>query len=159
MGIGDPHCGISFKGLAWNLTRVITVVILKEGCNIHKNVRIEEIEELPKSVEIDGKTYKVDLDGIMKVKKGLLKTLWHYLFRVYTHHMIIFREGEKKPVTYEKPAITPLTLKNVKRSTILGRAMMEMFRAGFMGIGKIFFILFILISIGAIVAYMQGWIG
>ena len=134
----------------------IIIKILVPGCNIHKTIRISE---LPHTIEIKKKKYTITVAGLYKVKKLFI---YHILdrFKLYRgHYMILFREGNQTPIKEVYSKYTPKILKNIKGSTILGKAFTELFKDSFKGAGKIGFILFVLMAIIAVYAYMRGWIG
>ena len=133
----------------------ITIKILVPGCNIHKTIRVSK---LPHIIEIDKKKYVITVGGLWKLKKMFI---FHILdrFKLYRgHYLILFREGKKDPITEVYSKVTPRILKNIKGSTILGKAFSELFKDSFKGAGKIGFILFVIMAIIAVYAYMRGWI-
>ena len=134
----------------------IIIKILKPGCNIHKTIRVGK---LPHEIEIDEKKYTITVAGLWKLKKLFI---YHILdrFKLYRgHYLILFRVGNKDPITEVYSKVTPRILKNIKGSTILGKAFRELFQDTFKGAGKIGFILFVIMAIIAVYAYMRGWIG
>ena len=134
----------------------IQIKILVPGCNIHRKIRIAE---LPYTVEIDEKSYKITVAGLWKIKKLFI---FHILdrFKLYRgHYLILFREGTKAPIKEVYSKVTPRILKNIKGSTILGKAFAELFKDSFKGARKIGFILFVLIAVIVVYAYMRGLIG
>lgn len=134
----------------------IIIKILVPGCNIHKTIRVST---LPHTIQINEKPYTITVAGLYKVKKLFI---YHILdrFKLYRgHYMILFRENKQDPIKEVYSKFTPKILKNIKGSTILGKAFTELFKDSFKGAGKIGFILFVLMAVVAVYAYMRGWIG
>lgn len=134
----------------------MTVIILKKGCNIHEEFNIKE---LPKTVNVDKKDYEITIEGLWKLRRSILKRPYDFIRGRKGHYLCLFRSDEKKPLARLDSKVTPIILRNVKRSTILSKAFSEMFRGGMPSTGRILFILFVIIAVGVALAYTQGWIG
>ena len=117
------------------------------------------VSKLPHTIEINNKKYKISVAGLWKIKKMFIFNVLDR-FQLYRgHYLILFRENSTEPIKEVYSKVTPRILKNIKGSTILGRAFAELFKDSFKGAGKIGFILFVVMAIIAVYAYMQGWIG
>ena len=136
----------------------ILVKILREGPNLHKTVRTKK---LPHTQKFDGDDteYEITADGLWKIKKSILFHLFNKMLFYRGHYLILFKEGNGEPVTHVDSKVTPKILKKVKGSTILGKAFAELFKGTFGGMKRIGFILFMIVSITVVYAYMRGWIG
>ena len=142
----------------------IKVIILNPGCNIHKDIKPEK---LPYKVKIETpikngfkeKTYTVKVEDLWKVKYIFLKRPLYWLMGIKGRYLCIFRsKGAGQPVKNVESNATPVLIRNVKRSRILGKALAEIFNVRFQGFGR-FMVIIVVTALILGFAYSQGMIG
>ncbi len=142
----------------------VKVIILHPGCNVHKDIKPEK---LPCEVKIktpirDGmkeKTYTIKIEDLWKVKFIFLKRPLYWLMGIKGRYLCIFRSSESgKPIKNIESNATPVLIRNVKRSRILGKALAEIFNVRFQGFGR-FMVIIVVTALILGFAYSQGMIG
>jgi len=134
----------------------VSVRILIPGCNIHKDVTTRE---LPCDVEIGDKTYKIGIEDMYKVKHSFIKRPIYWLMGVKGRYLCVFRSSENgAPIRNIETQATPVLIRNVKKSKILGKALAEIFK-GSMGGSMKFILIMLTVIIGLYIAYKQGMLG
>ena len=142
----------------------IKVIVLHPGCNIHKDIKPEKLPykikiEVPIENGVKEKTYTVRVEDLWKVKYIFLKRPLYWLMGIKGRYLCLFRSSEDgNPVKNIETDATPVLIRNVKGSRILGKALAEMFNVKFAGFGR--FIIIIAVT-ALILAYAssQGMIG
>jgi len=135
----------------------VSIRILIPGCNIHKEIKTRE---LPYDVEIEGKKYKVGIEDMYKIKHTFIKRPLYWLTGVKGRYLCIFRSSEDgKPITNIETYATPVLIRNVKKSRILGKALAEIFKSGMGGSVKFILIMLAVIISMYIIATQRGLIG
>jgi len=139
----------------------IRVVVLTPGCNIHREIKPEA---LPVTVDIktgenEDTTYTVKIENLWKMRHNPIKRPWYWLAGIKGRYLCIFRSSEGGDAIKNVEAkATPVLIRNVKQSRILGKALAEIFKAGFGGFGR-FIIIMVAVGILLYVAYQNGLIG
>ena len=142
----------------------VKVIILSPGCNIHKDIKPNKlpcdvkIKTLIKDSEQE-KTYTVKVEDLWKVKYIFLKRPLYWLMGIKGRYLCIFRSsGDGKPIKNIESESTPVLIRNVKRSMILGKALAEIFNVRFQGFGR-FVVIIVVTALILGVAYSRGMIG
>ena len=74
-------------------------------------------------------------------------------------YLCLFRySGEGEAIETSETKATPILIRNVQKSTVLGKALAEMFKARFSGIGR-FAIIILVVGAILFIAYTRGMIG
>lgn len=139
----------------------IRVVVLTPGCNIHKEIKPDS---LPYNVDIktgenETTTYTVELESLWKLRHTFLKRPLYFLMGIKGRYLCLFRSNEGgTPIKNVDTVATPVLIRNVKQSRILGKALAEIFKAGFGGFGR-FIIIMIAVGIMLYIAYQNKLIG
>lgn len=140
---------------------LIEVIILKPGCNIHKIIKTEELphKETIKTGEGEGTEFTVTLEDLWKVKYIFIKRPYYWLRRIRGRYLCLFRLGEGgDPIKNIESKATPVLIRNVKKSRILGKALAEIFKGGMGGFSK-FILILLAVGVTLYIAYSQGMIG
>jgi len=139
----------------------IRVTVLNPGCNIHKDIKTTSLPVKVdiKTAENESKEYNVTIENLWKLKHIFIKKPWYWLTGVKGRYICIFRSSEGgEPIKNVEAKATPVLIRNVKQSRILGKALAEIFKAGFGGFGR-FIIIMVAVGILLYVAYQNGLIG
>ncbi|MBA7640545.1 hypothetical protein ES703_48214 [subsurface metagenome] len=134
----------------------VSIRILVPGCNIHKEIKARE---LPYEIEIEGKNYKVGIEDVYKIKHSFIKRPLYWLMGIKGRYLCIFRSSEDgEPIKNIETQATPVLIRNVKKSRILGKALAEIFKSGMGGSVK-FILIMLAVGIALYIAVQQGLIG
>lgn len=132
----------------------IKIVVLHPGCNIHRNIKPQELPHEEK-IEVGGeeKIYTVKNEDLWKIKHSFIKRPLYFLQGIKGSYLCLFRSNESgEPIKNIDTMATPVLIRNVKRSRILKLALKEVFGRGIGGFGK-----FILIFGGACLVLYMAW--
>jgi len=148
-------------GLRFPSYYMIEIIILTPGCNIHKMIKPEKLphKETIFVGEGEGKDYNVTIEDLWKVKYIFLKRPYYWLRRIRGRYLCLFRASESgEPIKHVESKATPVLIRNVKKSKILGKALSEIFKGGIGGFSK-FILIILAVGITLYIAYSQGMIG
>jgi len=163
--IGAGSVGLMTKGkMKMPTFYKIKVTVLKPGCNIHADIKPKK---LPHKIKIkipiengeEEKEYTVKIEDLWKIKYTFLKRPLYWLMGIKGLYLCLFRySGEGEAIETSETKATPILIRNVQKSTVLGKALAEMFKARFSGIGR-FAIIILVVGAILFIAYTRGMIG
>lgn len=148
-------------GLKFPSYYLIEIIVLIPGCNIHKMIKPEKLphQEKIKVGEGEGKDFNIRVEDLWKVKYIFLKRPYYWLRRIKGRYLCLFRESESgEPIKNVESKATPVLIRNVKKSKILGKALSEIFKGGMGGFSK-FILIIAAVAVTLYIAYSQGMIG
>ena len=140
---------------------LIEIIILKPGCNIHKTIKPKILphKEKVEVGEAEKKEFNVTLEDLWKVKYIFIKRPYYWLRGIKGRYLCLFRLSESgEPIKNIESKATPVLIRNVKKSKILGKALAEIFKGGMGGFTK-FILIILAVGITLYIAYSQGMIG
>lgn len=140
---------------------LIEVIILNPGCNIHKTIKPEKLPHKVtiKTGEGEGKEFNVKVEDLWKVKYIFIKRPYYWLRGIKGRYLCLFRaSGSGEPIKNIESTATPVLIRNVKKSKILGKALSEIFKGGIGGFSK-FILIILAVGIALYIAYSRGMIG
>lgn len=125
------------------------IVVIKHGVNSHviyTDKSMTHEHEGP-----DGKKYNIEADNLYRIKPGLIGGFRYRLRGINAGFIILFKEGDTKPIAYKAPAFSARVIKTVHESRALSSALKDEF-AKDMNV-RTFFMYFILM-VAAVVIFL-----
>ncbi len=148
-------------GLHFPSYYLIEVIVLIPGCNIHKMIKPKTLPH-KETIEVgngEGKDFNIKVEDLWKVKYIFLKRPYYWLRGIKGRYLCLFRGSESgDPIQNVESKATPVLIRNVKKSKILGKALSEIFKGGMGGFSK-FILIILAVGITLYIAYSQGMIG
>lgn len=133
----------------------IEVIIMKEGIDEHI---FRRVSSLPYTIKHDDTKYEITTQALFKVQLSFLKQILNIFFLIVGEYMIIFREGNTKPLIRFDSEISPSVLKVARTSTAVKGMIKEWFSGGKFPVNKWVFILVVALVGTIIYAKMNGMI-
>lgn len=128
---------------------------MKEGIDEHI---FRRVNSLPYKIKHNDKQYEITTQALFKVQLSVLKRILNMVFLIVGEYMIIFREGNTKPLIRFDSEISPSVLKVARTSTAVKGMIKEWFSGGKFPVNKWVFILVVALVGTIIYAKMNGMI-
>lgn len=137
---------------------VIQFVIVGEGLNFHKELRIPTNQKI-KDQSITHKTrkYSIETKKLFIIKRNILLRFTDWIKRTKKHYLIVFFDGKKDAVSLPSPSKVPSNILDLaERSNILHNALQELFSTPISKRVFIFIIVIVVVVILFMTLYKDG---
>jgi len=136
---------------------VIRFIIIGDGLNYHKKIRIASNKKYDKSVTINSTKYIIDTKRFFIINRNPLERFKDWIQRNKKHFFIIYFEGDEKAISSPSPSKVPSNILDLaERSNILRNALREMFTTGISRRAIIFIIIAIIVAVLFMSIYKDG---
>ena len=137
---------------------VIHFVIIGEGLNFHKILRVASSQTIMKqSIKHKSHTYLIDTKNLFIIKRNIFLRFKDWIIRNKKYYMIIFYDGKKDAVSLPSPSKVPSNILDLaERSNILHNALREMFSTPFSKRILFFVIILVIVVIIFMTLYKDG---
>jgi hypothetical protein len=132
---------------------IIRFVIIGEGLNFHKELRVPSDEKIKdQSITHKKHKYTIKTKHLFVIKRNIIRRFKDWIRRNKKHYMIVFYDGKKEAVSLPSPSKVPSNILDLaERSNILHNALREMFASP---VSKRV-IIFVIIIIIVVILFMQ----
>jgi len=134
---------------------LLEAVVIAPEAVYHRRFRLDDLEN--RTIEVNGLDYQVAKNQLYRVQRGLIRRVIDWLDHIEARYLIVYREGEVSPVVPARPKVGSRVLAKVRTSSVLGRALREMFRQQLEARGFIVF-LGMAIIIALVVLRRMGYV-
>lgn len=134
---------------------LIEIVVISQGLNHHILIRASS---LIFEYKFNGRVYEIEEGSVYLKKPNLVESLIWRFKGIRASYMVLFWEGERKPIEMDKNRVNPEVLARVRTSRALGKALKEMFKASLFDNRGLIFIIIVFTVIGLILARTMGYV-